>query len=35
VEAQKIVQAHFGAIEVRSKPNFGTTFTVTLPLRKQ
>jgi signal transduction histidine kinase len=34
VETQKIVQAHFGTIDVRSKPKVGTTFTITLPLKK-
>lgn len=34
VETQKIVQAHFGAIDVRSLPGKGTTFTVTLPLKR-
>lgn len=34
VETQKIVQAHFGAIDVRSQPGKGTTFTVTLPLKR-
>lgn len=34
VETQKIVQAHFGAIDVRSQPGFGTTFTLTLPLKR-
>ncbi|MBS0626121.1 MAG: two-component sensor histidine kinase [Verrucomicrobia bacterium] len=34
VEAQKIVQAHFGSIEARSQPGRGTTFTITLPLKR-
>lgn len=34
VEAQKIVQAHHGAIDVRSSSNKGTTFTLTLPLKR-
>jgi signal transduction histidine kinase len=34
VETQKIIQAHFGAIDVRSQSGFGTTFTLTLPLKR-
>lgn len=34
VETQKIVQAHFGAIDVRSQPGKGTTFTLTLPMKR-
>lgn len=34
VETQKIIQAHFGSIEVRSKLKQGTTFTLTLPLKR-
>jgi PAS domain S-box-containing protein len=34
VETQKIVQAHFGNIDVRSQLGKGTTFTLTLPLRR-
>lgn len=34
VETQKIIQAHFGAIDVRSQPGKGTTFTLTLPLKR-
>lgn len=34
-EAYKIVQAHLGTIDVRSRPNFGTTFTINIPLSKQ
>jgi PAS domain S-box-containing protein len=34
VETQKIVQAHFGAIDVRSQIGKGTTFTLTMPLRR-
>ena len=34
VEAQKIVQAHHGTIDVRSQPNKGTTFTLTLPMKR-
>lgn len=30
--ANTIVQAHLGAIDIESKPNVGTTFTVTLPI---
>jgi PAS domain S-box-containing protein len=33
-ETQKIIQAHNGRIDVYSKPNYGTTFTITLPLRR-
>ena len=34
VETQKIIQAHFGAIDVRSQPKKGTAFTLTLPLKR-
>ncbi len=34
VETQKIVQAHFGEIDVRSSLAKGTTFTITLPLKR-
>jgi signal transduction histidine kinase len=34
VETQKIIQAHFGAIDVRSLLGKGTTFTITLPLKR-
>lgn len=34
VEAQKIVQAHGGTINVRSQPSRGSTFTLTLPLKR-
>ncbi len=34
VETQKIIQAHFGAIDVRSQKGLGTTFTLTLPLKR-
>ncbi|HSX26530.1 MAG TPA: ATP-binding protein [Chlamydiales bacterium] len=34
VETQKIVQAHLGAIDVRSQLGKGTTFTLTLPLKR-
>jgi signal transduction histidine kinase len=34
VETQKIAQAHNGAIDVRSLPGLGTTFTLTLPLKR-
>ena len=34
VETQKIIQAHFGAIDVRSQPGKGTSFTLTLPLKR-
>lgn len=33
-ETYKIIQAHFGTIDVRSQPRVGTTFTITLPLKK-
>ena len=33
-ETHKIIQAHFGNIDVRSQPKVGTTFTITLPLKK-
>jgi len=33
-ETYKIIQAHFGNIDVRSQPKVGTTFTITLPLKK-
>ncbi|MEI6242039.1 MAG: ATP-binding protein [Chlamydiota bacterium] len=33
-EAHKIIQAHLGTIDVRSRINVGTTFTITLPLRR-
>ncbi len=33
-EANKIIQAHNGRIEVHSQENKGTTFTITLPLRR-
>jgi len=34
VETEKIVKAHKGSIEVRSQVGKGTTFTVTLPLKR-
>jgi len=34
VEAQKIAKAHGGALEVRSQKGRGTTFTLTLPLKR-
>ncbi len=34
VEVQKIVQAHLGSIDVRSQPGRGSTFTITLPLKR-
>lgn len=34
VETQKIIQAHFGEITVRSQIEKGTTFTITLPLKR-
>ena len=34
VEAQKIAQAHGGQIDVRSQPGRGSTFTLTLPLKR-
>jgi nitrogen fixation/metabolism regulation signal transduction histidine kinase len=33
-EANKIIQAHFGNLEVRSKLHKGTTFTITLPIKR-
>ena len=33
-ETYKILQAHFSHIEVRSQPKVGTTFTITIPLKK-
>lgn len=33
-ETYKIIQAHFGTIDVRSELHRGTTFTITLPLRR-
>jgi signal transduction histidine kinase len=33
-QANKIVQAHFGHIEVRSLPNKGSTFTIILPIMR-
>ncbi len=35
VEVQKIVQAHYGTIDVRSRVGKGTTFTLTFPLLRQ
>jgi signal transduction histidine kinase len=34
VEAQKIIQAHFGSIDVRSQLQVGTTFTITIALKR-
>jgi len=34
VETEKIVKAHRGSIDVRSQPSKGSTFTITLPLRR-
>lgn len=34
VETQKIIQAHLGTIDVRSKVGKGSTFTITLPLKR-
>jgi nitrogen-specific signal transduction histidine kinase len=34
VETQKIIQAHLGSLEVRSQVHRGTTFTITLPLKR-
>jgi len=33
-EAHKIIQAHYGTLEVRSNKGKGTTFTIILPLRR-
>lgn len=33
-EANKIIQAHFGTIDVRSELNVGSTFTINLPLKR-
>lgn len=33
-EANKIIQAHFGHIEVRSQLHQGTTFTISLPIKR-
>ena len=33
-QAYKIIQAHFGTLEVRSKLYKGTTFTITLPIKR-
>ena len=33
-EAYKIIQAHLGQIDVRSKIGAGSTFTITLPLKR-
>ncbi|MBN1914428.1 MAG: ATP-binding protein [Parachlamydiales bacterium] len=33
-ETYKIIQAHFGSIDVRSEVNRGTTFTINLPLKR-
>lgn len=34
LEVQKIVQGHFGTIDVRSSPQQGTSFTLTFPLKR-
>ena len=34
IEVQKIVQAHYGTIDVRSSPDKGSTFTITLPSKR-
>ena len=31
-ESYRIVERHFGNLDVESQPDFGTTFTVTLPV---
>jgi len=33
-EVYKIIQAHFGSIDVRSQKGIGSTFTITLPLKR-
>ncbi len=34
IEAEKIIKAHLGTIDVRSQKGIGTTFTITIPLKR-